>query len=176
MAINSSDNQHTTNTQPHTMSYRFTIIITGPAASGKSTLIKSLQSKGFKAAKLYTTRPSRSEEDKEYWFINDRQFNAEFINEPFKHQYNGWWYVLTIYAYFYNDVFALGPHMTRQVIDFLKANSLPYMVIYCTAARETRYKRMIERGDDYAEVIRRLGADDRDFADFTEYDIKHVTD
>jgi dephospho-CoA kinase len=41
------------------------------------------------------------------------------------------------------------------------------MVIYCTADRHTRYERMIKRGDDYAEVIRRLGADDRDFADFT---------
>lgn len=34
---------------------------------------------------------------------------------------------------------------------------------------------MIERGDDYTEAIRRLGADDRDFANFTDYTIM-VTD
>lgn len=158
------------------MHKRPTIIITGPAASGKSTLIKSLENKGFSTAKLYTTRPPRSVNDKEYHFINDRQFNAEFINEEFKHQYNGWWYILKEFDLWQQAAFVLGPHMTMQVIDFMKAHNLPYMVIFCTASRETRHKRMIERGDDYAEVIRRLGADDRDFADFTEYDIKHVTD
>ena len=153
-----------------------TIIITGPAASGKSTLIKSLQIQGINTAKLYTTRPPRGESDNEYYFINEKKFKSEYIDEQFKHQYNGWWYILAEYDYLWSEAFVLGPHMARMVIDKMKKHKRTYLVIYCTAARETRYKRMIERGDDYTEVIRRLGADDRDFADFTEYNIKHVTD
>ena len=44
------------------------IIIVGPAASGKTTLAKQLQAKGFKVAKLHTTRPKRDENDDEYYF------------------------------------------------------------------------------------------------------------
>ena len=41
------------------------ILIVGPAASGKTTLAKQLQAKGFKIAKLHTTRPKRDENSEE---------------------------------------------------------------------------------------------------------------
>ena len=44
------------------------ILIVGPAASGKTTLAKKLEAKGFKVAKLHTTRPRRDESDDEYIF------------------------------------------------------------------------------------------------------------
>ena len=141
------------------------ILIVGPAASGKTTLAKQLQAKGFKIAKLHTTRPKRDENDDEYYFTKPSIKNI-FVSCDF----NGWVYALTIIGFTYDDVFIVGPKMAQMIKD--KAPEYKYLTIFLDVPESVRYERLMQREMPGDTVISRLGRDRADFAHFTDYDIR----
>ena len=141
------------------------ILIVGPAASGKTTLAKKLQAKGFKVAKLHTTRPKRDENDDEYVFTNP-VIDSVFVSCVF----NDWTYSLTHVSLVYNDVFIVGPKMVQMIKD--KAPEYKYLTIYLDVPESVRYERLMQRDMPGDTVIARIGRDRADFAHFTEYDIR----
>ena len=141
------------------------ILIVGPAAAGKTTLAKQLQAKGFKIAKLHTTRPKRDENDDEYYFTKPSIKNI-FVSCDF----NGWVYALTIIGLAYDDVFIVGPKMAQMIKD--KAPEYKYLTIFLDVPESIRYERLMKREMPGDTVIGRIGRDRADFAHFTDYDIR----
>jgi hypothetical protein len=142
------------------------ILIVGPAGSGKTTLAKEMQSKGFKVAKLHTTRPKRHEQEDEYIFTN----NGPSEEHRIKCCYNGWWYYMEAEA-FESDVFVLGVKMAeqmREVCDELKIKTLTM----CTWAEWVeRYDRIRDRNMPGDTAYDRMARDRDEFSRFTDYDI-----
>lgn len=141
------------------------ILIVGPAASGKTTLAKQLQAKGFDIGKLYTTRPKRDENDEEYYFCEPGESNV-FVSCVF----NGWKYMLTHSELSFSDVFIVGPKMAQMIKD--KAPEHRYLTIFLDVPESVRYERLMQREMPGDTVIGRLGRDRADFAHFTDYDIR----
>ena len=141
------------------------ILIVGPAASGKTTLAKRLSDKGFKIAKLHTTRPKRNESDDEYYFIKLSSADI-FVSCEF----NGWSYSLSNVGLVYNNVFIVGPKMAQMIKD--KAPEYKYLTIFLDVPESVRYERLMQREMPGDTVIARIGRDRADFANFTEYDIR----
>jgi guanylate kinase len=141
------------------------ILIVGPAASGKTTLANKLKDKGFRVAKLHTTRPKRSEDDDEYFFtkpiVDDVIASCTF---------NGWEYSLKFISFLYNDVFIVGPKMAQMIKD--KAPEYKYLTVFLDVPESVRYERLKQRDMPGDSVIARMGRDRADFAHFTEYDIR----
>ena len=140
------------------------ILIVGPAASGKTTLAKQLAEKGFKVAKLHTTRPKRDESDDEYIFTDKKP-----DRHPIKCQYNGWWYYIEV-PINKCDVFIVGPKMAQMIKD--KAPEYKYLTIFLDVPESIRYERLMKRDMPGDTVIARIGRDRADFAHFTDYDIR----
>ena len=141
------------------------ILIVGPAASGKTTLAKKLAEKGFRVAKLHTTRPKRDESDDEYIFTKPYADNI-FVSCTF----NNWVYTLTSVSLDYNDIFIVGPKMAQMIKD--KAPEYKYLTIFLDVPESIRYERLMKREMPGDSVIARIGRDRADFANFTEYDIR----
>lgn len=147
----------------NTMSIK--ILIVGPAASGKTTLAKQLQAKGFNIGKLLTTRPKRDVSDEEYYFYQKLPPNR-FVWCDF----NGWKYALTNASLLKYDVFIVGPKMAQMIKD--KAPEYKYLTIFLDVPESVRYQRLIQREMPGDTAIARIGRDRADFAHFTEYDIR----
>ena len=141
------------------------ILIVGPAASGKTTLAKQLQAKGFSIAKLHTTRPKRDENDDEYYFCEPTKYNV-FVS----HVFNEWKYALTYRELEFCDIFIVGPKMAQMMKD--KAPEYNFLTIFLDVPESVRYERLMQREMPGDTVIGRLGRDRADFAHFTEYDIR----
>lgn len=141
------------------------ILIVGPAASGKTTLAKQLEAKGFDIGKLYTTRPKRDENDEEYYFCEPGESNV-FVSCVF----NGWKYMLTHSELSFSDVFIVGPKMAQMIKD--KAPRNLYLTIFLDVPEPVRYERLMKREMPGDTVIGRIGRDRADFAHFTDYDIR----
>ena len=142
------------------------ILIVGPAASGKTTLAKKLTEKGFKVAKLHTTRPKRDESDDEYIFTDKKPDGHQI-----KCQYNGWWYYIEASAY-KCDVFIVGPKMAQQMKDYGSQLREKFITIFLDVPESVRYERLMKRDMPGDSVIARIGRDRADFAHFTDYDIR----
>ena len=141
------------------------ILIVGPAASGKTTLAKKLAAKGFKVAKLHTTRPRRDENDDEYIF-NFKDVKYPLVSCTF----NGWDYAITYKSLIESDIFIVGPKMVQMIKD--KAKEHNFLVIFLDVPESVRYERLMQREMPGDTVIARIGRDRADFANFTEYDIR----
>ena len=157
------------------------ILIVGPAASGKTTLAKQLQAKGFDIGKLYTTRPPRDENDEEYYFCEpyDDGGNSfvpintyDIVNyEVFVScVFNGWKYTLTSDELDSCNVFIVGPKMAQMIKD--GAPEHRYLTIFLDVPESIRYERLMLRDMPGDSVIARIGRDRADFAHFTDYDIR----
>lgn len=141
------------------------ILIVGPAASGKTTLAKQLQAKGFKVAKLHTTRPKRDENDDEYIF------NYKDVKYPLAScTLNGWDYAVTYKSLIESDIFIVGPKMAQMMKD--KAPEHNFLTIFLDVPESVRYERLMKREMPGDTVIGRIGRDRADFAHFTDYDIR----
>lgn len=156
-----------------------TIIITGPMASGKTTLAKYLEKEyGFTRIITYTTRPMRDGEQNgvDYWFVDDNTFDTMEKSNAFAEtqSYNAD-FGFCRYGSVWNDyisdglkVIVLDPMGAMEVInryyDGMK-NQLnlgfekPFLV-WLDLPDDITVKRAIQRGDSPSEVYRR-NADDR---------------
>ncbi len=141
------------------------IILVGESASGKSTIEKILVDKyGYKKTVSYTTRPLRDGEinGRDYHFISKdeymEKFNSDFFIET--GAYRGWFYGSTKEQYTKNTICVLTPHGLRQIKKALKnQEELDTHIFYIKVPRRDRLVKILQRGDDIDESIRRNQCD-----------------
>lgn len=132
------------------------LVLVGESASGKTTIEKALYMKNnMKKVVSYTTRPPRKGEvdGVDYHFISQDKFlemkeNNEFIEIG---AYRGWWYGSKKEQYTNNTVAVLTPHGLRC----LKKEMDDIVSFYIKVPRRDRLIKILERGDDVDEAIRR---------------------
>lgn len=148
------------------------------SAGGKDTEARFLcQNMGYKRLVTYTTRPPRPKEKdgRDYHFRNDDEFkkmidNHEFAEYKAYHPAGGgiWYYGSKITDKEISDDTRYLIILTPAGLKDIRHN-LPQQLsdrissVYIHCPEELRMKRLEHRGDDPAEIKRRLEADRNDF-------------
>jgi guanylate kinase len=161
------------------------IIITGKSGSGKDWLLRQLEKEGLKVSVKTTTRPQRKNEVQSvtYNFIQVNEFqslleNNQFIcHQSFSVTPEGrdpetWHYGLTKEEFDKAQAFIMTPGEIQQIDTETRKRCF---LVYLDIDRTIREKRISGRNDNNDSVQRRLDADEIDFRDFNDYDLK-ITD
>lgn len=159
------------------MSKQEKIIICGKSGSGKDFLLRGLVKMGIKYEPKITTRPKRELESQgvEYNFISTDEF--KILNESNKiktYQHfvisgSDWYYSITKDNFDNNQVFIMTPH---EISMLTSEDRKKCFVVYLDIDQETRRKRIARRNDNNDSINRRIIADEEDFKDFRDYDLK----
>lgn len=148
-------------------------ILVGKAASGKDYLRKKFESRGYKYAVTYTTRPPREGEvnGKDYFFISEDE-SKKLIESGFFYEYvifNGWVYGTSLTQFYTDDLFVMTPSGISKIKPEDRRNSF---IIYMDIDIQTRYDRLLNRDMPGDSVQRRIQADELDFLKFNDYDLR----
>lgn len=141
------------------------IVLLGESASGKSTIEKVLADKyGYKKLVSYTTRRPRDGEvdGADYHFISKEEFIKRYDSGFFAEtgNYNGWFYGTAKEQYCENTVCVLTPHGLRQIKRaFGEDEKIKVKSFYINVPRRDRLIKILQRGDDIEESIRRNQSD-----------------
>jgi guanylate kinase len=149
------------------------IILVGKAASGKDNLRKRFESRGFKYAVSYTTRPPREGEihNEDYIFITD-ELAQKMIYEGNFYEYvefNGWIYGTTKSQFWGDDLFIMTP---KGISHITPEDRKKCFIIYLDIDIQVRYDRLLKRDMPGDSAQRRIEADELDFTGFTDYDLR----
>lgn len=149
------------------------IILVGKAASGKDNLRKRFENQGFKYGVTHTTRPPREGEvdGKDYYFITDLAANNMIVANLFYEYvyFNGWIYGTPISEFQGSDLFIMTPKGVSKIKPEDREKSF---IIYLDIDSETRLERLKYRDMPGDSDKRRIIADDEDFKDFTDFDLR----
>lgn len=149
------------------------IILVGPGASGKDHMRKILESRGFKYAVSYTTRPARpgEVEGKDYYFLTADECQKMKDNQEFYEaiDFNGWTYGTSITQFYHDDVFIMTPSGLSHLSPEDRKNSF---VIFFNIAEDIRKERLEARVMPGHSVEARLQADRELFEGFTDFDLQ----
>jgi len=156
------------------------LIIIGPSGSGKDFLLRGLIKKELRYSPKFTTRPKRSLETDgvEYEFITNDKFDelnkaGEIkVYQSFLIDEDTWYYGITKQNFENNQLFIMTPY---EISQLSKEDIDSSFIVYLDIDMEIRRKRISNRNDNNDSIERRLQADELDFKDFKEYDLK-VTD
>lgn len=149
------------------------IILAGPGASGKDHMRKLLESRGFKYAVSYTTRPPRPGEIEgvDYYFITKEECQ-QMKDDGFFYEvidFNGWSYGTSLEQFYSDDVFIMTPSGLEHLGTEDRETSL---VMFFDIEESIRKKRLEARVMPGHSVEARLQADRELFAGFTNYDVR----
>ncbi len=151
------------------------ILLCGKSCAGKDTIQKELIKMGMKTVVSYTTRPPRKGEIDgiTYHFITKEEFLKKkeqgFFAETTSYNVASgetWYYGSSVKDLMGDKVIIVNPHGLREIRKIKSLNPVAFHII---ADKTTILKRAEKRGDDTDEVLRRLIADDFDFADINSY-------
>jgi len=138
------------------------IVLVGASGSGKSSVAKELEKRGYSRVVTYTTRPMRDGEKDgvDYHFLSDEDFDA--IEDSFAEHstYRGWKYGCYISDKDINNkdsVVILTPKGMRRLLYPLYPKGI--FTVYLDVDRGSRLIKMIQRGDDIEEAYRRSLSD-----------------
>jgi guanylate kinase len=148
------------------------VILVGKAASGKDYARKMLQSKGFSYAVSYTTRPPREGEidGEDYFFKSVEEFQSMIeAGEFYEHVvFNNWYYGTTVKQFYEDDVFIMTPYGVSKLKQDDRKKT---WIIFFDIEESVRKERLSVRSD--ADTVeRRLKADEQDFENFTDFDLR----
>lgn len=147
-------------------------IIVGAGGSGKDYLKQKFIDKGFESCVCYTTRPIREEEieGKTYRFVNEALFELLKENEMFAEttRFNEWQYGTPIADFKTKNIFIMTPLGLSKIPKEIRDQCL---VIYLDIPRHIRRSRLLQR-NDVDSAHRRITADEQDFFEFKDYDIR----
>ena len=138
------------------------IVLIGESGAGKSSIERRLCDFGFEKVVSHTTRPPRKGEvdGVDYHFV---QSFADIKDDLIEHTtYRGWQYGIHKDECGLNKVVVVEMKGLSQLIDSMGRENLEVCYIH-TPERE-RMVRMLKRGDDIDEIMRRVRADRADFA------------
>jgi guanylate kinase len=146
----------------------------GHSASGKSTIEKRLHLLGIKRIVSYTTRPPRKNEinGMDYHFVDEETFMKMKEEGRFSEtaQYREWYYGLSLDGIDYANEDYVVVVTIHGYQELLKVVGEEYVVaIYIKVDERERMRRLLERGDEVDEIIRRIQSDRKDFADVEKY-------
>ena len=149
------------------------VILVGKAAAGKDHMRKILSGRGFQYGISYTTRPPREGEidGKDYFFLTDEEATKMVESNMFyEHVYfNGWLYGTSVEQFYNNDLFI----MTPAGISYIKPEDrTSSFIIYTDIDMSVREVRLSKRDMPGDSLTRRIEADELDFKDFSDYDLK----
>jgi guanylate kinase len=161
------------------------LIILGHSGSGKDYLMRKLVEKGLKGCLKITTRPMRINEvqDVTYNFVDFEIFNKnlnqnnlicyqQFKVTPLDKDPEIWYYGITKQEFEKSQVVILTPGELSQIDPEIRKTCF---VVYLDIDREIRESRLIVREDNNDSIKRRLDADEKDFLNFNNFDLK-ITD
>lgn len=153
------------------------IIICGHSGSGKDFLLRQLKDKGLKTSIKVTTRPKRQNETEavNYYFKSLDEFkNLDLIvNQDFYNDKGELWKYGILKEDFSNSqAFILTPGEINQLSSDVRKGCF---VVFLDIDRNIRESRISNRKDHNDSIKRRLDADEIDFKDFKDYDLK-ITD
>lgn len=150
-------------------------VILGKAASGKDYLRKLMMKQGAKYGVSYTTRPPRVNDGEvhgvDYFFTTKDDFLARVKRDEMVEwqEFNGWYYGMTKDVFQDCEVIILNVEGLAMLTPALRKQCF---VIYIDIDKETRIQRLGARKDVDDLKWRRLEADEEQFKDFTNYDIR----
>lgn len=158
------------------------VLILGKSGSGKDFLLRNLIKKGLKGCVKYTTRPKREFEENgsSYNFVNESKFlelinNGEFLAydkfevTPKYSERQTWYYGITNEDFRNSQVFIITPSEFNKISKEDRKNCF---VVYLDISKEIRESRLNNRNDSNDSIKRRIEADEMDFQNFTDYDLK----
>jgi len=153
------------------------LLICGHSGSGKDFLLRQLKEKGLKASIKVTTRPKRKNEVEgvNYYFKTLNQFESLdlLVSQDFFNDKGELWKYGILKEDFNNSqAFILTPGEVRQLTPEVRKNCF---VVFLDIDRSIRESRISNRQDQNDSIKRRLDADEIDFKNFTDYDLK-ITD
>lgn len=150
------------------------IILLGKTNAGKSTIQDMLcKEYGFKRIVTCTTRPIRNGEVDgiSYHFLSNDEFYKRIANHKFAEYRNynsvhGTWFYGSLKSSYRtkNGVIVLNPYGFRETKNTLTNFKNKPFSVYLDIDDDTIRKRSALRGDDSAEIERRIEADRTDFA------------
>jgi guanylate kinase len=149
------------------------LILVGKAAAGKDFFRLRLEDKGFVSGISHTTRtPRKTETDGvDYHYIEEKEF-IELIDsgEMLEHMvFNGTYYGLTREEFERGDVLIMSPEGLDLLPEDIKKRCL---IIYLDISPTTRLVRLVLRDDKNDTLDRRFKADEKQFEDFKEFDLR----
>jgi len=154
------------------------IVICGSACSGKDFLKNLLVSKGYLPSISETTRPPRANEieGRDYYYISEELFK-ERINSNYYLEYcnfNGWYYGTPSPSSkkVNPNLYIMTPGGIYQLPPYFRSESL---IIYLDIPESVRRERFAVRSDNNDSIERRILADNMDFENFTNWNIR-ITD
>lgn len=153
-------------------------IFVGKAASGKDWCQRLMVENGYKPLKQYTTRPKRpNETGNEYNFVSKKTIEKMRHDLKFASlkNFKGWWYGFTLDDFKNCDVAILSVgninDLNMWYPDVLRFST----IIYLDIPVEVRRQRLSTRytgGNEDDSLERRIKADEKDFENFTCFDIR----
>jgi guanylate kinase len=160
-------------------------ILIGKSGSGKDYLMRKLVEKGLKPCLKWTTRPPRKFEKQgvTYNFVKDEEFiqaidESKFLSyQKFEVTPEGkspetWYYGVTNEEFESSQILIMTPAETKNIKPELRKGCF---LVYLDIPREVRESRLFRREDKNDSIKRRLDADEIDFFNFSDYDLK-ITD
>ena len=148
------------------------ILLIGPSGSGKTTLLNMLCENGFTKVKSCTTRAPRNESEyDDYDFFTKDNFQALVDSGAFAEheEYDGNFYgTLAKDVGKWNAIKIVEPKGFKKLVE--KFPNI--MSVYVDTDEDIRQERMLSRGDNEANVQRRIELDKKVF----EQEIKFSTD
>lgn len=160
-------------------------LVVGKSGSGKDFLMRNLVKKNLIGCLKTTTRPQRKHETQgiTYDFVSDSVFKQKIENDellcyqtfnvtPTNRDPETWYYGITKEEFKRAQVFIMTPGEFTCIDPETRKNCF---VVYLDIDRDIREDRILKRADKNDSVKRRLDADEEDFKDFGDYDLR-VTD
>jgi guanylate kinase len=161
------------------------LIVIGKSGSGKDWLLRKLEEEGLKVSIKTTTRPQRKNEVQfeTYNFTSDFEFKSlleqnQFIcHQSFNVTPEGrdpeiWYYGISKDEFNSSQAFIMTPGELEQIDEETRKGCF---VVYLDIDRNIRESRISGRNDNNDSVQRRLDADEIDFKDYNDYDLR-ITD
>lgn len=160
-------------------------MIIGKSGSGKDYLLSYISEKGLKPCLKWTTRPQRESEHQgiTYNFVDNTSFinsineNAflayqTFLVTPKDKDPETWYYGITNEEFDSSQVFIMTPGEFENVSPVMRSQCF---VVYLDIDRSILTERLRTRNDSNDSIERRLDADNLDFMNFNDYDLR-ITD
>ena len=150
------------------------IILVGKAAAGKDHMRKTLSGRGFQYGISYTTRPPREGEidGKDYFFLTIDMFKKK-INEGYWYEwieFNGWYYGTSQRQFTTScNLFIMTP---KGISHIDPVDRKECTIIYLNVDEKIRRERLKAREMPGDSIDRRMDADNRDFENFTDFDLE----
>lgn len=161
------------------------LILLGKSGSGKDFLMRKLVEKKLRGCLKMTTRPQRKHEIQwvTYEFVADWTFKEKIDNDEFLvyqtfevtpegKDPETWYYGITKEEFEKSQVFIMTPGEFENITPEVRKGCF---VVYLDIDRDTRESRILGRQDKNDSVTRRLDADEIDFQNFKDYDLR-ITD